>query len=98
MPELWYEEEGDETSADEVEEEYIEHIILAEEHEVEQVKPNVENDEQQFERSKLYGVLLISEVRERYRLYRIKRHHRSHHQYVFLVVAILQSTGYRVYA
>ena len=98
MPELGYEEEGDETSADEVEEEDIENIVLAQENEVKQVESDVEDDEQEFECSKLNGVLPVPEVREWNSLYGIKSDDGSHHQYVFLVVAVLQSICYRVYA
>lgn len=88
------EEESDESGADEIEEEDVEHVRLAEINEEEKVETYVEDDEEKLERSKLYRFFLVSEVRERDGLDSVESHYARHHQDVVLMALIAEDGAY----
>ena len=65
--------------------------------EVQEVQTNVHYYEEHLQSSELHRLLLISQIRERYRLNGIESHHARHHQYVLLMIYIAQPVGNRVY-
>ena len=62
--------------------------------EEDEVEADVEHDEKQFQRGKLYGFLLIAQIGEGYALESVDCHAHGHHAEVFRVVGIAQRGGY----
>ena len=83
------EEQRDEACTDQVDEEHVEHRRLAQHHEIEEVQRNVHRDEQ-LQRGKADGALLIAQIAEGDGLQGIEGHDDSHHQQVFVMVLIAE--------
>ena len=91
LEEIGDEEEGDEPRTPKVDAEDIIDLSLAQHHKIEDVQGNVEEDKQQFQRGKLEGPLLESQVTEWHRLNGVEHHNRCHHEQIVGVVGIAQA-------
>ena len=90
--EVGQEEQRNKARTQQVDKEYVENWRLAQPHEVEEVEPDVQKDEQQLQRSKADRPLLETQVAEGDGLQGIEGNHRGHHRQVFRMVSIADGT------
>ena len=92
LEEVGDKEQGDEARTEQVDEEHIKHRCLTQQHEIDEVQADVQNDEEHLQRGKADGPLLEPQITEGDGLQRIERHHHCHHQQIVGMLCIPQRT------